>query len=173
LLVLPRVFCNTVLFAGLAGDKVGTNFALATARNSALRVLVVDVLDGVVEAVEVVLVLETEHHSRVVVVTVFDINAELVVGLAVSKSLSDEPACATVASGLVPVGFLVGPVTAVRALAGITTIATPGLAVLEGTLLHILEFGLDRFLILDVPRDRVLHVLELDLRPRDEDAVGA
>jgi len=140
LLVLPGMLCHAVLFAVLADDQVGTNFACATALNAALRVLVVDVLDGVVEADEVVLVLETEHHSRVVVVAVFDGNGELVVHFVVHEVLVDEPASARVASTLVPVGAPVGPVAS-NAFAAVTTIARAGLAVLEGALGEIFELG--------------------------------
>jgi len=137
---------------------------------------VVDVFDGVVEADEVVLVLETEHHSRVVVITVFDGNAELVVHFTVHKVLVDEPASARVASTLVPVGSSIGPVAS-NTFTGVTTIARASLSVLEGTLGEIFELRDHRlgfrwwrhFQCLDF----VLHVLELNLRPRDEDTESA
>jgi len=128
-----------------------------------------------VEADEVVLVLETEHHARVVVVAVFDINAELVVHFVVHKVLVDEPASARVASTLVPVAAPVGPV-ARNTFAGITTIARAGLAVLEGALGEIFELGnhgLSRHFWGFQRLDFVYHILELNLRPRDEDAESA
>jgi hypothetical protein len=133
-------------------------------------------LDGVVEADEVVLVLETEHHSRVVVITVFHGNAELVVHFTVHKVLVDEPASARVASTLVPVGPSIGPVAS-NTFTAVTRIARAGLSILEGTLSEIFEFGDHRlgfwwwrhFQRLDF----VLHVLELNLRKRDEDAESA
>jgi len=104
--VLPTRLLGTVLFAALADDQEGANARHAITVvfptiNPVLLVplIVVDVLDGVVEADEVVLVLETEHKARVVVVTVFLINSKAVVVAGAHRVFADEPVSTIVGLG--------------------------------------------------------------------------
>jgi len=181
--VLPARLLGAVLFAGLADDQVGTNARNAIAVvfptiNPVLLVplLVVDVLDGVVEADEVVLVLETEHKTRVVVVTVFLINSEAVVEGGAHRAFVDEPVTTIVARGLRPVAALVDPVASF-ALTSVAVVTSAVLAVIEATLLEIAELGFvtDCFFpqLGQVRAKCVLEVLELDLRVRDKDTTRA
>jgi len=107
-----------------------------------VALVVVNVLDGVVEADEVVLVLETEHEARVVVVTVFLISGKLVIVGGAHELLVDEPVGTIVATGLRPVAALVDPVASF-ALASVAVVTTAVLAVIEATLLEISELGLE------------------------------
>jgi len=138
--------------------------------------IVVDVLDGVVEADEVVLVLETEHEARVVVVTVFLISGKLVIFVGAHHLFVDEPVGTSVARGLRPIAALVDPVASF-ALASVAAFTTAVLAVIEAALLEISELGLKSlYLCLQLGQVRsigVLEVLELDLRIRDKDTARA
>jgi len=139
LLVFPASLLGAVFFGVLADDQKGA-CACATADNAPLRVFVVLVFQSVVEADEVVLVFETEHHARVVVVFVVDIDGEVVVEGSSHEVFVDEPVATGVASGLIPVAALVLPVTAF-ADASVATVAAATLSIVETTLLKVAERG--------------------------------
>ena len=69
--VLPTGLFCAVLFAVLAHHQEGT-CACTPARDAALHACVLLILERVVEADEVVLVLESEDDARVVVVLILD-----------------------------------------------------------------------------------------------------
>jgi len=141
--ILPAFFTEASLFAALADDQKGT-LACTTTFDATIGCCVVLVVEGVVEADEVALVVVSEDDARVIVIAILDLNSELVVVRGSHEILSDEPRAATVATRLVPEAAPVAPVTAI-ALASIAPVALAALVVLETTLDHLVELGLECF----------------------------